>query len=92
MLGDAEFSTKAVITTLQAYDWDFVLRFQGSYLLQIEPEQPWQSMETLYTQAGVQAGHLRHWSGIAFTQAHQLAHLTATVHWAAGATEPLYLI
>lgn len=92
VLGDAEFSNEAVITTLQEYDWDFVLRFQGSYLLQTEPEQPWQSMQTLYTQAGVQAGHLRHWPGIAFTQAHQLANLTATVHWAAGADEPLCLI
>jgi hypothetical protein len=92
VLGDAEFSNEAVITTLQKYDWDFVLRFQSSYLLQPEPDQPWQSMQELYTQAGVQAGHLHHWSGMAFTQAHQLANLTATVHWAAGATEPLCLI
>jgi hypothetical protein len=92
VLGDAEFSNEAVITTLQEYNWDFVLRFQGSYLLQTEPEQPWQSMQTLYTQAGVQAGHLRHWPGMTFTQAHQLANLTATVHWAAGADEPLCLI
>jgi Transposase DDE domain len=92
VLGDAEFSNEAVITTVQEYDWDFVLRFQSSYLLQTAPDQPWRPMQEIYTQTGVQAGQTRHWSQIGFTQAHQLAHLTATVQWETGATEPLCLV
>jgi hypothetical protein len=92
LLGDAEFSNEAVITTAQAYQWDFVLRFQSNYLLQPEPEQPWHSMLELYTQAGLSAGQVRHWSKVTFTQAHQLAHLTVTVHWAVGQPEPLCLV
>lgn len=92
LLGDAEFSNEAVITTAQAYQWDFVLRFQSNYLLQTGPHQPWSSMLELYTQAGLQAGQLRHWSPVTFTQAHQLTALTATVQWASGEQEPLCLI
>jgi hypothetical protein len=92
VLGDAEFSNEAVITTLQRFGWGFVLRFQSNYQLQTSAEQPWRSMQELYIEAGLQAGQVQHWSPMAFTQAHQLPHLTTTVHWESGELEPLCLV
>lgn len=92
VLGDAEFSNEKVIRWLLAVQWDFVLRFQSSYLVQTDSAATWQSTQSLYQAAHLQPGQLRHWEGVTFTQQHQFAHLTVTVQWAEGEDEPLCLV
>ncbi|HID63939.1 MAG TPA: hypothetical protein EYP49_14555 [Anaerolineae bacterium] len=77
VLGDAEFSNEKVIAWLLKVNWDFVLRFQSSYLLQTtpDPDDEWQSARALYQSAGLQPGQVRHWAEVTFTQSHQFAEL-----------------
>jgi len=92
VLGDAEFSNEKVIGWLRDVKWDFVLRFQSSYLLQTSADGAWQSTKALYQAAKLQAGQTCHWDDVAFTQSHQFADLHVTVQWAAGEDEPLCLV
>lgn len=92
ILGDAEFSNEPVIQWLRDKEWDFVFRFQHSYLVQLETDGPWQNMKTLYTQAGMQAGQVQHWEKATYTQSHLLADLTLTVHWGEKEEEPICLV
>jgi len=90
VLGDAEFSNAPVIGWLRSVGWDFVLRFQNSYLLQIQPDPAWQAALSLAQAAGLQAGQVRHWENLLYTQAHQIPGLTVTAYWGALETEPWY--
>lgn len=92
VLGDAEFSNEAVITWLRQVGWDFIFRFQHRYQLRLTPESPWQTAKTIYQEAGVKAGQVRHWQPEAYTQAHAIPHLTMTVHWDEDEEDPLCLI
>lgn len=92
VLGDAEFSNEAVIGWLRQVGWDFVLRFQASYLLQLTAEADWQAAGDLVQAAGLQAGQLRQWQPWRYTQQHQTPDLTVTVYWGEHETEPWYLV
>ena len=92
VLGDAEFSNEPVINGLKPKNWGFVLHFQSNYLIQLEPDGPWQSALSIYEAAGLKAGQVKHWHIAAFTELHQIPNLTLTVHWEAGCQEPLCLI
>jgi Transposase DDE domain len=92
VLGDAEFSNEAVITRLTPKTWGFVFHFQSNYRVQLEPDGPWLAAQALYEAAGLKPGQVKHWSLVAFTQAHQIPHLTMTVQWEQGFDEPLCLI
>ena len=92
VLGDAEFSNEKVIGWLLKVNWDFVLRFQSSYLLQTTPDGEWQSARALYQAAGLQPGQVRHWAGVTFTQSHQFADLNVTAQWAEGEDEVICLV
>lgn len=92
VLGDAEFSNETVIHWLLEVQWDFVFRFQSSYLLQLGPHETWQSTQALYQAAHLQPGQVRHWEPVTFTQQHRFSHLTVTVHWGQGEEEPLCLV
>ena len=92
VLGDAEFSNEKVISWLRQIDWDFVLRFQSSYLLRIAGNDEWQSTRSLYQAAGLQPGQIRHWADVTFTQSHQFADLNVTTQWAEGEDEVLCLV
>jgi hypothetical protein len=92
VLGDAEFSNEPVITTLKPKNWGFVFQFQSNYRVQLEPNGPWLAAQSIYEAAGLKPGQVKHWSLVAFTEAHQIPDLTMTVHWEAGCEEPLCLI
>jgi hypothetical protein len=92
VLGDAEFSNEKVIGWLLHVKWDFVLRFQSSYLLQIATGDEWQSAQALYLAAGLQPGQVRHWADVAFTRQHQIAGLNVTAQWAEGEEEVICLV
>jgi hypothetical protein len=64
VLGDAEFSNEKVIGWLLQVEWDFVLRFQSSYLLQITPGREWRSTQALYQAAGLRPGQVCHWADV----------------------------
>ncbi len=92
VLGDAEFSNEPVIHWLQSKNWDFVFRFQSNYRIQIPSGQPWLSAKEIYEAQKMRPGQVQHWAKVGFTEAHQIAGLTMTVHWDAEADEPLCLI
>lgn len=92
VLGDAEFSNEKVIKWLRKVGWDFVLRFQSSYLLQTNADGEWKSTKARYQAADLQAGQICHWDNVTFTQSHQFAGLHVTVQWAAGEDEPICLV
>jgi hypothetical protein len=92
VLGDAEFSNEPVINWLRQVGWDFVFRFQHRYQLRLTPQSPWQTAKTIYQEAGVKPGQVRHWQPEAYTEAHIIPHLTMTVHWDKDEKEPLCLI
>ncbi len=92
ILGDAEFSNEPVIKFCRDQQWDFVLRFQSSYKVQLETGGDWQSAQEVYQAAGLKPGQVRHWKIAAFTEAHQHSQLMMTVHWAEDEEEPICLI
>jgi len=92
VLGDAEFSNESVINSLKPKNWGFVFHFQSNYLVQLEPDGPWLAAQAIYEAAGLKPGQVKHWSLVAFTEAHQIPNLTMTVQWAQGYEEPLCLI
>ena len=92
VLGDAEFSNEPVISWLLLKKWGFVFRFQHSYQLQLEVDGPWQSTKALYEASHMQAGQVRHWEKVGYTQEHGLPDLTVTVHWGEDEDEPLCLV
>jgi hypothetical protein len=92
ILGEAEFSNVQVIKQCRLKSWDFVLRFQSNYRVQLAADGDWQSAQELYEAAGLQPGQVRHWKIAAFTQAHQHSNLMMTVQWAEGEDEPICLI
>lgn len=92
VLGDAEFSNEPVLTSLKPKNWGFVFHFQSNYRVQLEPDGPWLAAQAVYEAAGLKPGQVKHWSLVAFTEAHQLPDLTMTVHWETGCDEPLCLI
>lgn len=92
VLGDAEFSNEPVINWLRQVGWDFVFRFQHRYQLQLTAESQWQTAKSIYQEAGVKPGEVRHWRPAAYTEAHAIAHLTMTVHWDKDEAEPICLI
>ena len=92
VLGDAEYSNEQVIQWLREVQWDFVLRFQSSYLVQTNPAGVWQSARSLYEAAQGTRGQIYAWEKVAFTQSHRFADLTVTVQWAAGEEEMLCLV
>jgi len=92
VLGDAEFSNEPVINWLSQVGWDFVFRFQHRYQLQLTAGSEWQTAKTIYQEAGVEAGQVRHWQSEAYTEAHAIPHLTMTIHWDKDEEEPLCLI
>jgi hypothetical protein len=92
VLGDAEFSNEPVINGLKPKNWGFVFRFQSNYRIQLEKDGAWQSALEIYEAAGLKPGQVKHWQVAAFTELHQIPDLTMTVHWEAGAEEPLCLI
>ena len=92
VLGDAEFSNEKVIGWLLQIEWDFVLRFQSSYLLKTVGNDEWHSTLTLYQAAGLQPGQVHHWTNVAFTKSHQFAGLNVTTQWAEGEDEVLCLV
>ena len=92
VLGDAEFSNEKVIGWLLQIKWDFVLRFQSSYLLKTVGNDEWHSTLSLYQAAGLQPGQVRHWMDVTFTKSHQFAGLNVTTQWAEGEDEVLCLV
>ena len=92
VLGDAEFSSEAVIGWLVSQEWDFVLRFQHRYQVQPETDGEWQTMKTVYEAAEMKPGQVMHWEKALFTEKHQLGDLTLTVHWGKDEEEPLCLV
>lgn len=92
VLGDAEFSNEKVIKWLREVQWDFVLRFQSSYLFQTSANGEWRSTKARYQAANLQAGQTCHWEQVIFTQSHQFTDLNVTVQWAAGEDEPVCLV
>ncbi len=89
VLGDAEFSNEKVIGWLLQVKWDFVLRFQSSYLLKTAGSDEWHSTLSPYQAAGLQPGRVRHRADVTFTQSHQFAGLNVTTQWAEGEDEVL---
>jgi hypothetical protein len=92
VLGDAEFSNEKVIGWLLQVKWDFVLRFQSSYLLRTADSDKWQSTQSMYQAAGLQPGRICHWAHVTFTQSHQFAGLHVTTQWAEGEDEVICLV
>jgi len=92
VLGDAEFSNEVVISWLQQIHWGFVFRFQHRYQVQLTPDGPWQTAKEVYQQDGIQAGDVRHWQPVGYTEAHAIPNLTMTVQWGKDEEEPICLI
>lgn len=92
VLGDGEFSNKSVISLLLEREWDFVLRFQNSYLIQTEDSEEWLSAAQLYQRGGLKAGMVLHWENVTYTQTHLIEELTFTAQWDEGHCDPLCLI
>lgn len=92
VLGDAEFSSETVIAWLVDKHWDFVLRFQNRYQVQLTTGGEWQSMKAIYEAAGLKAGQLQHWEKVGYTQLHHLPDLTVTVQWDKNQDELLCLV
>ncbi len=92
VLGDAEFSSEPVIAWLVDKKWDFVLRFQHRYQVQLTADGEWQSMKAIYEAAGLKAGQLQHWEKVGYTQLHQLPGLTITVQWGKEHVDPICLV
>jgi hypothetical protein len=92
VLGDAEFSNEPVIRWLLKVQWGFVLRFQHSYQWQTSPTSAWQSAQQLYQASQLQAGQVKQWSNLVYTQEHQIPDLTVTVCWGDQEPEPWCLV
>ena len=92
VLGDAEFSNAPVIQQCRSKSWDFVLRFQSNYRVQLEAGGEWHSAQEIYEAVGLQPGQVRQWNIAAFTQAHQHSNLLMTIQWDEGEDDPLCLI
>lgn len=92
MLGDSEYSNEQVIQWLLNVKWDFVLRFQSSYLLQTNPDGDWRSTKCLYEAAQVARCQICVWEKVCYTQSQHFSDLTVTAQWAQGETEMLCLV
>lgn len=92
VLGDAEFSSDPVISWLLSQKWDFVLRFQHRYQVQLDINGTWQTVKTVYEVAGLESGQVKNWEKAVFTQEHQHQNLTLTVHWGKDEDDPLCLV
>lgn len=92
ILGDAEFSNAPVINQCRSRRWNFVLRFQSNYRVQLEAGGEWQSAQEIYEAVGLRPGQVRQWHIAAFTQAHQHSNLIMIIQWDEGQDEPLCLI
>jgi hypothetical protein len=92
VLGDAEYSNEPVISWLTAVGWDFVLHIKTSCLVRTTDDPAWQPIQELLATSPLQAGQVKHWEQVAFTQAHRLAPLTITIHWGVDEAEPLCLV
>jgi hypothetical protein len=92
VLGDSEYSNEQLIQWLLEVKWNFVLRFQSSYLLQTSPEGEWQSTKSLYDAAQVSLGQLCVWEKVCYTQLHHFSDLTVTAELGKGQTEMLCLV
>jgi len=52
VVGDSEFGASEVLKQLDVWQWGYVLRQQPNWLVQAEPHQPWQRLESLLAQPG----------------------------------------
>lgn len=86
-IGDSEFGPVDVLHLLEQWEWHYVLRQKGRYLVQPQINQPWQRFDTL-----IQRGERRFWaSGAAFTKKH--AHSTNLLAcWSGKSKTPWLLV
>jgi len=92
VLGDAEYCNETVISWVQKQQWDFVFHSSARNLVRTTDDPAWQPVAELVAHSELRAGQVRHWEQVCFTQEHQIAGLTLTIHWGLGETKPLCLI
>ena len=92
VLGDAEYCNEPVITWVRQQQWDFVCHVRTSCLVRTPDDPAWQPIAELVDTSELQAGQVRHWEQVCFTQEHRLTDLTLTLQWGQGEAEPLCLI
>jgi hypothetical protein len=86
LLGDSEFGAVEVLKQLDQWDWKYVLRQKGSYLIRENEQSPWISLGSLLAKAGQSL-----WLGRQqLTQLHVYA-VNVLAHWKIGEKEPWLL-
>jgi len=91
-VGDAEYCNEPVITWVRQQPWDFVGHVRESCVVRTPDDPAWQPIAELVDTSELQAGQVRHWEQVGFTQEHRLTGLTLTIQWGQGEAEPLCLI
>jgi hypothetical protein len=84
VLGDAEYCNATVISWVQKQQWDFVFHSGERNLVRTTDDPAWQPVAELVDHSELRAGQVRHWEQVCFTQEHQIAGLTLTIHWGLG--------
>ena len=67
LLGDSEFGATCILKQLETWQWQYVLRQKGRYLVSTSSDDVWQRFDKLVTQVGQNAWHPNSW----FTAQHQ---------------------
>jgi hypothetical protein len=87
LVADSEFCAVELLTALQDWGWQFIVRVRGNVYLQ-----PRQSAAFTLSQARLASGQTRVWRDVRWTQKHAFGSLLAIATWQVGEPEPLYVL
>lgn len=87
LVADSEFASVELLTALQQWGWQYMLRVRGNVYLQTAQG----DMFTL-AQARLTSGQTRAWTDVHWTQKHHFGPLMVVATWQTGEPEPLYVV
>jgi len=86
LVADSEFGAVELLTVLQTWGWQYILRVRGNVYLHTAGE------AFTLAQAELARGQTRAWTDVSWTQKHQFGPVMVVATWQAGEPEPLYVI
>lgn len=87
LVADSEFGAVELLTVLQQWGWQYMMRVRGNVYLQTARGETF----TL-AQAGLTRGQTRTWTDVHWTQKHQFGPVMVVATWQASESEPLYVV
>ena len=87
LLADTEFCAVELLTAMQDWGWQFIVRVRGNVYLQ-----PRAGRTFTLSRARLSRGQTRVWRDVRWTQKHAFESVMAIATWQVGEPEPLYVI